>query len=652
MNCKNKLLYFVEFSCLLLLLIFASLIYLSQKGASLFFNSDLLLFPGFFKDIFLNHNHYKDWFLSPAPHFFPDMVLYFPTIFFSKNVYFQFLIYIWLVLLLSYFVVKSIYIHFFSTKKTIFFALISIISISILALRFVYPYMLLLVPDSHAGEVIIGLLIVSILFKLVSNKKFNSKSYFLSCIVAILIFASSVSDLLFIIQFVVPFFLSYTFLYIKRYINSNKFLWLGCLCIIPGLIGGFSSKYLVPHQVLFEYLAPSINKISFNSIGKQLLAFIDLIKNLECQQIGIFILFYLIIFITIGFLIFKKIKLETIFNKKIIFLIIVIFFSIIINIIILSFGSNPGLMTHRYFLPLFFFPYLLFFLPTCFLINIKNISTILFTLLLIASLLNSIKILVNQKNKPITDYYPEEIKCFDNSLTYESHGIAEYWDANVVTVLSKKKIEVVPVNVNLEPVYWEINSTKFSKPSSFVILSHINPLFDLNQLIVNAIYGNPEKIIHCGNKKLLIYQKNSIKTVRRPLFGHSGDALNWPAAALPSLIPTSKIDDKRIAKSGDVQNFISYGPYILLPAGGYHFYIKYSSDAIHDKQAVAYYDVYSRTTGIVSKKFIYGSKGKINAITGKFKVTRIQSNKCLFEIRVFYLGQKKFILEAITLVKD
>lgn len=317
--------------------------------------------------------------------------------------------------------------------------------------------------------------------------------------------------------------------------------------------------------------------------------------------------------------------------------------------------TNPGSILDRYMLPLFFFPYLLFFIPLCTLNKysyIYNTGIFLFYMALIYSFINHLQIIVNRGINPRLEYYPEAIKCIDQYLQPYDHGVAQYWDANVISILSKKNIEVVSVDYFLEPNYWGANSTKFSKPSSFVILSHISPLVDLNPNTVNSKYGNPEKIIQCGDKSLLIYPKNSIKTIRKPFFTYSGDTLNWSAAALPSLIPNSKIDDKRIAKSSDMQNFISYGPYILLPTGGYHFYIKYSSDEIHDKQAVAFYDIYSRTTGIVARKFIYGSKGKTNAITGKFKVTRIQSNKCLFEIRVFYLGRKKFILEAITLVKD
>jgi hypothetical protein len=237
-------------------------------------------------------------------------------------------------------------------------------------------------------------------------------------------------------------------------------------------------------------------------------------------------------------------------------------------------------------------------------------------------------------------------------LQFYDHGVAEYWDANVISILSKRKIEVLPLNAILEPNYWEINSTKFSKPSSFVILSNINILFDLNPNIVNAKYGNPEKIIHCENKILLIYKKNSIKTITKPYFTHSGDSLNWPAAVLPSLIPNSKLKDKRIAKFTDIKNFISYGPYIPLPEGSYHFYIKYNSDAISNKQPVAYYDVYSNTLGIIASQLIYGSKGKNNEITGKFKVSKIQANKHLFEIRVFHLGKSNFVLKDITLVKN
>jgi hypothetical protein len=655
---NKKILCFIEYVWLLGLLIFVSLLYLSQKNIGLFFDSDQLLIPNFFKDIFLNNNHYNDWFLSPAPHFFPDMILYFPIIFVCKDIYLQFLVYIHLILLLTYFIIKYIYQLYFSKKKSTFFALTVISSLFVLAFTVNTPYMWLPMPAAHYGEFLIGLLLIIIITKLLDNNELNFKKYFLYSNSAILIFASSASDLLFIIQFVIPFFISYIFLYIKKYINFGKFLLISTLCIIPAMIGGLLSKYIVPHEILYGYLAPSAQKISLNTINIQLSAFLAAIKiAIKYLPGNVFLIFYLSLFFIIGMILFNKTKIRNFsFSIRIIFLCTVIFLSIIINAVVLCLFTQPSVITERYLIPLYSFPYILFFLPLYFLENYQDkykIITFIFYIILINSIIGPLKLIVHDKIKPKLEYYPEEIKCIDKSLQeYGNHGVAEYWDANVVSILSKKNIEVVSLNARLEPVFFATNSTKFSKPSSFVIISHAKPLFDLNTNIVYATYGNPKKIIRCGEKTLLIYPKNSIKTPQNQLFSQSGDSFNWQAANLPSLIPHSKKGKHRIAKWTDIQNFISYGPYILLPEGSYHFYIKYSSDEIYNKHAVAYYDIYSRRIGIISKKFIYGSQGKSSEISGKFKVSRMQANKHLFEIRVFYLGLKKFVLDDITLVKD
>lgn len=305
---SKKMLFFIEYVWLLVLLILACLFYLSQQGIGLFFNSDILLFPSFFKNIFLNSDHYRDWFLSPAPHFFPDMVLYLPTIFLSKQAYLQFLVYMCIIILLTYFIIKNIYQLYFSKKKSIFFSLTAVSTLFVVAFTLDSPYKLSFLPGAHYGQFLTGLLLIIISTKLLSNI-LSFKKNFLYFISSILIFLSSTSDLLFIIQFSIPFFLSYFLLYIKKYIKFSKFIQLSIMCILPAILGGKLSKYLVPHQVFSEYMAASMQKISLNTISIQITAFIKtIIIPIKYQAAYVLPVFYLCIFFLVGITVCTKKK--------------------------------------------------------------------------------------------------------------------------------------------------------------------------------------------------------------------------------------------------------------------------------------------------------------------------------------------------------
>ncbi len=190
---KKKYIYFIECAWLLLLLVYTSMIYLNHELA--FFNSDWVMFPNFFKDLFTNSGHYKDWVISPAPHFFPDMFIFFPIFFLVKDIYFQFLIVAWLMIILSYLSIKFIYSQFFPKQATIF-ALSATCSLFLLALNKYYPYVLAFIPAVHIGEFISGLFLVGIQIKLINNNNLSYKTTIFMLISLLISFSASLSDLI------------------------------------------------------------------------------------------------------------------------------------------------------------------------------------------------------------------------------------------------------------------------------------------------------------------------------------------------------------------------------------------------------------------------------------------------------------------------
>ncbi len=522
MSSENKLIYFLEVSCLTLLLMYASMIYLDQQLVDSFFNSDWVMFFQFFNDLFLNHGHYKDWVISPAPHFFPDMFIFFPFFFLVRNIYFQFLIVIWLMISLNYLSIRIIYSHFFSKQTRILFSLAATCSLFLLAFKKESPYILALLPAVHIGEFIIGLFLIGIHLTLIEHNKLDYKSYLLSVVSAVIAFAAGISDLLFVVQFACPIFLAYNFLWIKKRIKFHLAMIFSSPVVLCAILGGAITKFLVPKDILLDYLAhSSITKITFKGLIIQLFAVVKVIENINNHEVemilGIF--YFLILSILMISIINFNEKVKVYVNNKIIFLCFFILSSILTNVVSFFFFANPGDVHDRYLITFYYLPFLMFFLPfSCF----KEYQ-IIYKIMIGLSFLIFFYILKNMyllSHKPgfklHMSYYPPEIRCIDDALCgYGHNGIAQYWDANYLTSLSKENLQIVPVNPNLTPFYWSINVRKFETPISFVILG--SSLTSLNKDIIYGKFGTPKKEIICYAKRILIYPENSIKLASKVL---------------------------------------------------------------------------------------------------------------------------------------
>lgn len=521
MVAKSKIIYFIEFFWLLSLLILACMVYLNHELVGTFFNSDWVMFPRFIQDIFLGHGHYRDWVISPAPHFFPDMFIFTPFFLLIKSIYLQFLISILIMIILTYLAVKLIYSQFFSVKQTIIFSMAATSSLFILALKLFYPYVLALVPAVHVGEFIVGLFLIGIQIKMINKEKLDFISYILCGISGVTAFAAGASDLLFVIQFSGPIFLAYSFLFIKRYMKFYKVLLLASLAIFPAMLGICLTKFLVPKNILLSYLGhPSITKISFSNLGIQLESLTNIFKSINSLIKILFFIFYTNVTFFMAVILFNRINKKHKFylDKKIIFLNLFISFSTLCSLLsaILLANSYQSNVTDRYIISVYFFPFLFFFFILYYFNNyvlVSKIFTYLVFFIFLYILLGIYKLYQKPGFKLHSDYYPQDVRCIDEALhKYGHHGIAQFWDANVITTLSKENVQIVPVNPDLTPFYWAINKNNFNNKISFIVVDSSGVII-LNKNLIYAIYGVPEKEIVCFNRKILIYNKENLKII-------------------------------------------------------------------------------------------------------------------------------------------
>jgi hypothetical protein len=651
----NRLIIFIELFGLLLLLAFTALFYLNQGLIDYFFNSDTLLLPSLFNDLFLHPSHYKDWSISPAPHFFPDIFLYAIIFLITKNVYFQFLIHLYLQLFLLYIAVKFVYRHFFDKKQSVTFSFAAVALIYLLAMLRKMPFVNSLVPTAHMGEFIMGIFLLGVQLKNMDeeNRIIINKEWVI--LTMALSFLAGLSDLLFVPQFAAAFLLSYVLFFIKGSIKFKSTLYNGFFPFFASLVGAYLTKYVVPTNLLFNYLGqPAVKKITLTTLHHQ---FSLLITMFHADMHGFFSLGYILFFIFVFFVIaacLGGVK-TTLVSKKLFFLSIFIFFSASLSIAAVFFLAGEKHIAQKYMYPIYFMPLLFFFCLPGMTIQFLRMGKLLsgLAILLILLLLWNMLLLVNKPGFKLKyEYYPAFMACIDDSLKkYGRYGIAEYWDANQITMLSKANVQVVPVhpkNFNIFP--WMLNLKKFSNSYSFAVVSEKPTWYQtLEQHTVEAFNGKPIKTIICtNNKKLLIYDEGQLKI---PFFKEVGDHFSWPAATLPSQFARELNDTMRMVNASQGTGYVTFGPYIKLPKGNYQVDIVYFSDAPSTEKIGSWDSFLVKKPMILAAGALLGTGGKIKTLKVTFVVPEPLSNN-RFEVRTFFFGKYNLGIKSIAIIKD
>lgn len=516
------MIYLFELSALCLILISVSLFYLNQSAIGSFFNSDFLSIPDIFHDL-ANHGVIKDWIIPSSPCFFPDWLIFFLATLLAKDIYLQFLFVACLNTALLYVVVRFLYGEFFGKEKTILFTICSIGIFLFFSLNLVQPYVLLFVLGFHCGGFIVGLFYVLIQLKLIPIVNNHQKVSLLLFFIILISLVMGLSDPLFVVQFSFPILFSFLMMYTKREISCCKLFSFVVIPLCFSLFGFALIPYLIPKDQLWHYFPPQ--SLALDSVMTNIktngLFILYSFKNLlkfSWLSYSIFIFYLTIVFFFIRNSFIKN-------NKKQLFFTGFIFFSLVITSLSFVLARLPT-PTERYLLTLFLLPIVLFFYIDSFFKDNKLVTSILVISafsVIIYLILSSESLFYKKLFLVKTSYYPLEIACIDKAISSGSIGIAQYWDARYITFLSKKNIAINSVLGDLTPLLWATNSQRYNQNAyDFAIIDQDNTV-TTGKLDESLIIDNnriPQRIVLCGNKKLLIYVKGGLKI---PSFIKKGD---------------------------------------------------------------------------------------------------------------------------------
>jgi hypothetical protein len=236
----------------------------------------------------------------------------------------------------------------------------------------------------------------------------------------------------------------------------------------------------------------------------------------------------------------------------------------------------------------------------------------------------------------LTDLYPPQIRCLDSFAERRNlhNGIAQYWLAKPITMLSKKRLMVVQVKKSLSRLHWINNLNWYNREFDFFLVDNEpGTLRSIESKRVQAKYGPPAAVFACHDWKVLVYDRVEDVAFRRQfldLFDRSFDAVRLPSET------GRVIGSSRIAEEGlDDKGGLTESPRLKLPIGDYRVEIVYSSSTdgspIGDWEAILHI---SKGRKIMLKKGEIRPRGR-GLVSEVISIRRPGQT----EIRTFYRGR-------------
>ncbi|MEQ1759484.1 MAG: hypothetical protein ABL986_14280 [Vicinamibacterales bacterium] len=224
-------------------------------------NSDLLYLPALFSDVIEKHGRLSDWYLTPAPYFFPDFPLYLVAHLLGQSAYVR----------IAWFAVGQTVVTFgalwFLAREAVSSdALAKAVSITLamvwLGLSAGEPFVILFASASHYGSSISALLLSAlwILYKRTSERPMQKVIMVILCALTLV---STLSDNFFIVQGLIPFSATAILLDLRSpeaktspvFFLLHVVLWLGVALAIPALV----YRLPISPPVINVAWSPSVN---------------------------------------------------------------------------------------------------------------------------------------------------------------------------------------------------------------------------------------------------------------------------------------------------------------------------------------------------------------------------------------------------------
>ena len=497
------------FSVLFFGLSLLALVFIYVSGGNRFDNSDALYLPVLFNDILVHGGKFSDWYLTPAPYFFPDFIIFFLAFLFGPGVFSQIIIFTLLqcalVCSLLYLILRKI-----DVPNPFITANFIATSFVWLAISVDQPFIFILLSAYHYGAFISTLLLVYGWLIYCQAQSLNSRLIAVASL-SVIAFLSSLSDAIFFIQALMPFSATIVVLYFyRRKHEVQNLLYAGIIPLAFGIIGLVSYKWIVAHRTRYS------GRLGFSKFSQNL-------GDLSNVVIGVLQKDYLLclIFILFFYFIFRSIR-SFLSYKSTEFLgsQFICIFSVISSIATIAFvlmlQQIP--ISERYLISAFSWPVIVVGISIS--IYFERLATWLFlissgvmcSVLLLGGIHKMTHLGVESEN------YPADIACIDRALKNEGgvNGIAGYWDAKRIQALSHLNLNIAQHLEDLTEQHWITSSRYFYDRYDFAVYTKDAPFpFTLSIDKIVQLNGSPKAIYHCGKSTVYFYGSRGLQVMKK-----------------------------------------------------------------------------------------------------------------------------------------
>ena len=476
---------------------------------STLFSSDALYLPSLYKDIVVQGMTYDNWYLTPAPYFFPDIFIYFLSNFITQNYFYAIPLFFTIELLLLFFILYKIFNIFLDKIISSYLTLLILIIIHLSKLEI---YLLQYVSGFHYGEFLMGLYFMYLVLKIISNKELSLVKYLLLFLIGLLTFTS---DRLFLLHFILPISIALTIMYMLKIICLKKFITLLITMLFIYIFGKILYFLLIPHEIIYpKVLNPPLKLAAIPKnyqILKDILLSYANIGLSEMVLIGVSIIGSFIFIIKIFI---DKFKNREISNSLYIFLSLIIILQFLGTLAAILTTTNE--VSIRHMIPTFIIPFIIPFIfifkyfSSRFIINIKYGFPSMLLIMLIILIVQDIK---KVKNKKFHQRYSDSlVDCLDNFIDKTGnikYGVSQYWQVKKLYMTSKHNIIMAQVHGNLKPYLWITTKSWYRDKYDFAIIDHRERYgwYRLDKEKIIKINGEPDKIATYEDKEILYYNK-------------------------------------------------------------------------------------------------------------------------------------------------
>lgn len=473
-------------------------------------NADALYLPTLFDDLLARGGRLSDWYLTPAPYFFPDYPVYLAAYWLAPTSYLQIIVFgvIQGALLFAAMVVLA---RALGIEAALPCAACSLTLFAWLAASGQEPFVLLLSNAWHFGGFLSAVLLAAAWLR--HRQTGSRRTLWTACALA---FLTTLSDSLFLLQAVLPLACAATARVLagdggladRRRGRSLALCWAP---VAAALLGHFGYKLLVAHptryraQMDFAHLASNLHDLSAIALGLWHALPLAVLAWLACLAFALACAARLA-------LRRDPFGLPPALAWLLVFWLVSLAITLAVSLLV--YNLPPAA---RYFIPAACWPILLAPLVAACLLRGRAAALLLAGTLACAAGIGTAA--AHQWNAHPLDYayYPADSACLDRALADRDlrHGIAQYWDAKPFQRFSRRGIVLAQHIASLDELPW-ITSQRYFRPAyDFALVGpDAPPPHHIPAARLEAINGAPAARVRCGAYTVLLYGHDVLK-VRR-----------------------------------------------------------------------------------------------------------------------------------------